>query len=147
MINPPRGLHSCPTRADGAPGLFQHSITPELCRERQGAHYHKCYACVHNQDVALEEVAPLPPAERAYPPSPLPEEVPEPAREVAEALEAAEVQEAVEVQEAAELVKEELAASEVDTVILEPQPPPDREKEVAADSESPEAATRRAKVG
>ncbi len=141
MINLPRGLHSCPTRADGAPALFQHSITLELCRERQGAHYHKCYACVHNQDVALEEVAPLPPAERAYPPSPLPEVVPEPAREAAEALEAAEVQ------AAAEPVEEELAASEIDTVILEPQPPPDREKEVAADSESPEAATPRAKVG
>ena len=43
----PAGMHTCPTRADGKPVLFAHTITPATCSERQDAGYHKCHDCVH----------------------------------------------------------------------------------------------------
>jgi hypothetical protein len=48
MANPVNGLHACPTRIDGAPVLFAHKVTQGQCQDRQRGHYHKCYACVHN---------------------------------------------------------------------------------------------------
>jgi len=47
MPNPPEGMRTCPTRADGESVLFAHRITPATCQERQRAHYHKCPTCVH----------------------------------------------------------------------------------------------------
>jgi hypothetical protein len=41
-------MHLCPTRVDGAPVLFAHSVTLPMCRQRQREHYHKCFTCVHN---------------------------------------------------------------------------------------------------
>ena len=48
MANPVNGLHACPTRIDGASVLFAHKVTQGQCQDRQRGHYHKCYACVHN---------------------------------------------------------------------------------------------------
>lgn len=48
MTTPPNGMHVCPTRTDGHSVLFAHSITPGMCQDRQRGHYHKCFACVHN---------------------------------------------------------------------------------------------------
>ena len=44
----PNGMHICPTRVDGAPVLFAHSVTKPMCQDRQRGHYHKCFMCVHN---------------------------------------------------------------------------------------------------
>lgn len=48
MVNPPLGMHVCPTRVDGQPVLFAHAITPGMCQDRQRGLYHKCFTCVHN---------------------------------------------------------------------------------------------------
>jgi hypothetical protein len=48
MANPENGLRACPTRIDGAAVLFAHKVTQGQCQDRQRGHYHKCYACVHN---------------------------------------------------------------------------------------------------
>jgi hypothetical protein len=48
MANPQNGLRACPTRIDGAAVLVAHKLTPGQCQDRQRGHYHKCYACVHN---------------------------------------------------------------------------------------------------
>jgi len=47
MPNPPEGLRTCPTRADGESVLFAHRIGLATCQERQREHYHKCPTCVH----------------------------------------------------------------------------------------------------
>lgn len=44
----PSGMHVCPTRVDGTPVLFAHSVTQSMCQDRQRGHYHKCFMCVHN---------------------------------------------------------------------------------------------------
>lgn len=48
MPTPPNGMHLCPTRVDGAPVLFAHSVTKAMCQDRQRGLYHKCFMCVHN---------------------------------------------------------------------------------------------------
>ncbi|MBI5434834.1 MAG: hypothetical protein IT453_08195 [Planctomycetes bacterium] len=48
MATPPNGMHVCPTRVDGSPVLFAHSVTKAMCQERQRGLYHKCFMCVHN---------------------------------------------------------------------------------------------------
>jgi hypothetical protein len=51
-MNLPRGMRSCPTRADGEPVLFTHAVTPSLCQDRQRGHYHKCWSCAHMNGAA-----------------------------------------------------------------------------------------------
>ncbi|HTF89199.1 MAG TPA: hypothetical protein VK843_12370 [Planctomycetota bacterium] len=41
-------MHLCPTRVDGAPVLFAHTVTAPMCQKRQRECYHKCFTCVHN---------------------------------------------------------------------------------------------------
>ena len=50
-MNLPRGMHSCPTRADGEHVLFAHAVTGTLCQERQRGHYHKCWSCAHRNGI------------------------------------------------------------------------------------------------
>ena len=47
MTNPSESLRSCPTRSDGADVLIAHSISSEICHERQRRLYHKCFMCAH----------------------------------------------------------------------------------------------------
>ena len=47
MVNPPQGMHLCPTRIDGEPVLFAHIIDRATCQKRQREHYHKCSTCEH----------------------------------------------------------------------------------------------------
>ncbi len=48
MSDIPQGMHLCPTRVDGAPVMFAHTVTPPMCQQRQREHYHKCFTCKHN---------------------------------------------------------------------------------------------------
>ncbi|MCK6445823.1 MAG: hypothetical protein L6Q99_05470 [Planctomycetes bacterium] len=48
MPTTPDGMQVCPTRVDGQPVLFAHSVTKAMCQDRQRGHYHKCFTCVHN---------------------------------------------------------------------------------------------------
>jgi hypothetical protein len=48
MLNPPQGMHLCPTRANDEPVLIAHMITLATCQKRQREHFHKCPTCVHN---------------------------------------------------------------------------------------------------
>jgi hypothetical protein len=45
MSNAKPNLRSCPTRADGLEVLIAHSISTEICQERQRRLYHKCFTC------------------------------------------------------------------------------------------------------
>jgi hypothetical protein len=52
MTNASESLRSCPTRSDGAEVLIAHSISTEICHERQRRLYHKCFTCVHRGKAA-----------------------------------------------------------------------------------------------
>ena len=41
----------CPTRPNGAEVLIEQRISGSTCQERQRKHYHKCYSCVHRNDL------------------------------------------------------------------------------------------------
>lgn len=61
----PQGMHTCPTRADGAQLLFAHVVSEPMCAKRQEDRYHKCFSCVHN--AALAPIAAVPPAGEGEP--------------------------------------------------------------------------------
>ena len=77
MKNPPRGMRTCPTPANGRPVLFAHTIVATECQERQRCLYHKCFTCEYQNGRAPAAVtAPssaLPPL-----PSPSPQRSKEP---------------------------------------------------------------------
>jgi hypothetical protein len=52
MSDIPEGLQLGPTRVDAAPVLFAHTVSPQMCQQRQRDHYHKCFTCVHNNSQA-----------------------------------------------------------------------------------------------
>ena len=61
MTNASESLRSCPTRADGAEVLIAHSISGEICHERQRRLYHKCFTCAHLGQAASAGASALPP--------------------------------------------------------------------------------------
>jgi hypothetical protein len=61
MTNARMSLRSCPTRSDGAEVLIAHSISTEICHERQRRLYHKCFTCVHRGRAAEAAVPALAP--------------------------------------------------------------------------------------
>ena len=59
MSEIPQGLQLCPTRIDAAPVLFAHTVSPQMCQQRQRDQYHKCFTCVHNNaQVGARRAAP-----------------------------------------------------------------------------------------
>ena len=48
MSEIPEGMHLCPTRVDGTPVLFAHTVSGPMCQQRQRDHYHKCFTCAHS---------------------------------------------------------------------------------------------------
>lgn len=78
MTNTSANLRGCPTRADGAEVLIAHSISGEICHERQRRLYHKCFACAHRGRSAAATVAGLPLVADARDRRPGPSRPPEP---------------------------------------------------------------------
>ena len=61
MTNASENLRACPTRADGVEVLIAHSISTEICHERQRRTYHKCFTCAHRGQGANAIPPSLPP--------------------------------------------------------------------------------------